>query len=134
MVHFFSCPFPKKSVYQNKIIFNNSETQTFPGIEDCIKAFNTEKRAIKERGLEAVEREGVEAPKLERCFAPEQMMVPSNRGKKFRDVVTRYPMVTLSLKKKILYFNKILVSMVFIDIIIFSLRVIRLIFPTYSLE
>lgn len=68
---------------------DESEIKSFETIEDCIKEFNIEKRAMKERGVESVETEGVVLPKLERCFAPEQMMVPTSRGKKFRDVNTR---------------------------------------------
>jgi len=66
--------------------------KTYDNIEDCIKAFNDEKRHMKNNTTPFEE----DSVKLERCFGPEQMMVPTKRSKSsFRDINVRMKNYTL---------------------------------------
>eukprot|EP00088_Acartia_fossae_P041961 TRINITY_DN4392_c0_g1_i12.p1 TRINITY_DN4392_c0_g1~~TRINITY_DN4392_c0_g1_i12.p1 ORF type:complete len:237 (-),score=51.75 TRINITY_DN4392_c0_g1_i12:821-1531(-) len=80
---------PKFAIYSDKDVEGaKEEAKPFNDIEECIKAFNTERREMKNQDNAEIIA-GAGPVKYERCFAPEQMMVPTNRGKKFRDVTVR---------------------------------------------
>jgi len=77
----------KYAIYCNdELNVGNCVVKTYDNIEDCIKAFNVEKRNMK-NNIPTMEEDGV---RLERCFAPEQMMVATKRSKAtFRDINIR---------------------------------------------